>query len=190
VQRAGAACHSHRQASMRVWRCSPEGHTAICNHHAPTSANAHPFAAPLHTTQRSTASIFTPAPCLAPSRAVLTGTTAHPTTIATITTTDIQNDMTTATMTDATAAVATDMTTNTPNAMTTGTTTATHSLRAARDEIATILLPPTQTNLTIRADAHTRLHPAARGRANRPAERSKRKSPTLTRWAKPPSSLA
>jgi hypothetical protein len=163
-----------------------------CKHHAPnTSANAHPLLVPLHTQ----APLATPSsPCRAPSRAVLTtGTTAPLTTTATTTTTDTPNDMTTATMNHhATDAATTDTTTNIPNEATTiDTTTATQSHRTARGGgIATTRPPPTQTNHTTPDGAHTHLHPAALARANPLAEKRRRKSPSSTTWAKPPSSSA
>ena len=165
-----------------------QSHTAICNNHAPpTSTNARPFFTSLHTAAAVSTSSSA---CRAPSRAVLTGTTAPLTTIATTTTTDIPNDMTTATMNHATGAATTDMTTDTPNAMTTDTTTATQSHPTARGGIATIPLPPTQMNHTTRDDAPTHLHPAVLERASRPAGKRRRKIPSSTTWAKLPSLLA
>lgn len=192
--RAAGTCHSEasRQASsagMRSSQLEPASHTAICKHHAPnTSANARPFFTPLHTAASTTAPSSS---CRAPSRAVLTGTTALLMTIATTTTTDTPNDMTTDTMNHhATGAAMTDMTTDTPNAMTTDTMTATQSPQAARGGIATILPPPSLRNHTTHAGAPTRLHPTALERASRPAEKTRGKTPSWTTWAKLPSSSA
>lgn len=198
---AAGTCHSAQALSRRKQACmcavvGQQSHTAIssCKHHAPnSSANALPLLVPLHTQ----ASLATPSSssssCRAPSRAVLTpGTTVPLTTTATTTTTDTPNAMTTATTNHhATGAATTDMTTNTPTeAMTTDTTTATQSHRTAGGGIATTRRPPTQMNPTTHADAHTRLHLAALARANRPAEKRRRKTPSSTIWAKLPSLLA